>query len=237
MIILEFLIFVVSSGLFCSEKFRHHIWAVVVAGAIATGSSMLFAYDLGQRMMGHEKEPPVITKIVKETVKLPGATAKPATIGKPHVCGDQYPEDARKAGEQGVTQLAFKILPDGTVDAIQVTTSSGSERLDEAAVKCVANWHYRPALKDGEIVEADWKAKVHWNLDQADKPNTEAQVQPVADAKKPDAKKADNQQSSSTEENVQVRDQMPGSHHWYDIGSWFSSDSDKKTQQPKDQTP
>ncbi len=227
MIILEFLIFVVSSGLFCSERFRNHIWAVVVAGAIATGSSMLFAYDLGQKMMGHEKEPAVITKIIKQTVVQPGQTAQPATVGKPHKCDDFYPEEARRADEEGVTRLAFKILTDGTVDAVTVAASSGSERLDEAAKKCVTNWHYRPAVKDGQIVETDWKAKVTWNLAAADERAAETMTKPD-DAKKPEAEQKTEEQPAVKEQPVETAHQ--NTHHWYDVGSWFSSDSDKKGQ-------
>jgi|GEM_PF-922839 len=227
MIILEFIIFVVSSGLFCSEKFRNHIWAVVVAGAIATGSSLLFAYDFGQRMMGHPKEPPVITKIVKQTIEKPGVTSIPKTVGKAHACTDQYPEDALRAGEQGVTQLAFKILADGTVDAIKVIASSGSDRLDEAAVKCAANWHYRPAVKNGDIVEADWKANVTWNLGAAEK------LQAAAQAKQDEPQKQDSAEKPKPEDQAQAKEQpAETTHHWYDVGSWFSSDSDKKTQNP-----
>lgn len=225
MIILEFLIFVVSSGLFCSERFRNHIWAVVFAGAIATGSSMLFAYDLGQKMMGHEKEPAVITKIIKQTVVQPGQTALPKTVGKPHKCDDYYPDDSRRADEQGVTKLGFKILTDGTVDAITVTGTSGFDRLDEAAKKCAANWHYRPAVKDGQIVEADWKANVTWNLATADKRAAEIAAQ-QDDTKKPEAEQKIVEQAAPKEQPADTTHQT--SHPWYDVGSWFSSDPEKK---------
>jgi TonB family protein len=225
MIILEFLIFVISSGLFCSDRFRNHIWAVVVAGAIATGSSMLFAYDLGQKMMGREKEPAVITKIIKQTVTTPGQTAQPATVGKPHKCDDFYPDDSRRADEQGVTKLGFKILTDGTVDAITIIDSSGSERLDEAAKKCVAGWHYRPAMKDGQIVDADWKAKVTWNLAAANQRAAETLAN-TEDPKRPEAEQKPVEQAAPKEQAADTPHQT--SHPWYDVGSWFSSDSDKK---------
>ena len=57
MIVIEFVIFVVSSGLFCSESFRHRLWAVIVAGAVATGSSLLFGYDLVERLLVHTEAP------------------------------------------------------------------------------------------------------------------------------------------------------------------------------------
>jgi len=218
MIILEFLVFVITSGLFCSERFRNHIWAVVVAGIVATGSSLLFAYDFGQKMMGHEKEPAVITKIVRQTVVQPGQTAQPAMVGKPHSCDDYYPEQARRADEQGVTRLAFKILTDGTVDAVTIAASSGSDRLDEAAKKCVVNWHYRPAVKDGQIVDANWKAKVTWNLATANQRAAENTTKPD-ETKKPEIEKTTEGQADTKEPAAETAHQ--NSHPWYDVTSWF----------------
>jgi TonB family protein len=207
MIILEFIVFVVSSGLFCSEKFRGHIWAVIVAGAIATGSSLLFVYDLGAKLTGHEKEPPVITKIVKQTVVA--QNSQPASAGRPHNCVANYPAEALRQGEEGVTTLGFKILTDGTVDAVKVLVSSGSKRLDKAAVNCVADWHYRPAIKDGQLVETDWKASVKWTL-----PGHKAAKDTAPEPPKETPAKAPPSESGPA---------------WYDVGSWFGSDSDKKT--------
>lgn len=218
MIVLEFIIFVVSSGLFCSEKFRNHIWAVIVAGLIATGSSVLFAYDLGARMMGHEKEPPVITKFITQTVTKPGQTADPTTVGKAHTCENQYPDESLRKGEEGVTRVGFKVLADGTVDKVAVIQTSGSEKLDEAAVKCVANWHYRPAVKDGQIVEKDWKAKVTWKLANAEQLRAETAAKPEEPPKPP---------KPESEPAEPVKDAAESGHHWYNIGSWFSSEPDK----------
>ena len=218
MIILEFIIFVVSSGLFCSEKFRGHVWAVIVAGAVATGSSLLFAYDLGARLTGHEKEPPVVTKIIKQTVVKTVQTSQPASAGKPHNCLAEYPKDSLENGEQGVTQLSFRILTDGTVDAVKVLSSSGSERLDQAAITCVSNWHYRPAIKDGQLAETTRSAKVQWVLPSGSVAKQEEAAKPSDEVKPPVA--------------PQVAKETPPaeSKHWYDVGSWFSSD-EKKPQQ------
>jgi hypothetical protein len=46
----------------------------------------------------------------------------------------------------------------------------GSDRLDDAAVDCVTGWHYRPAIKDSQTVDAPMNVKVVWNLEEdADK--------------------------------------------------------------------
>jgi protein TonB len=229
MIILEFLIFVVSSGLFCSERFRGHIWAVLVAGAIATGSSLLFMWDFGVKMTGHTKEPPVITRIVKETVEKPVLRSQPASASKdkPHACGiEYYPADSLTKGEEGNTKLTFKILTDGTVDTVKVVTSSGSQRLDDAAVKCVGNWHYRPAIKNGALAEVDSGATVKWILPKATDAKTDVAVKP--EEKKDDKKPDEPAPAADTSTDAQK------GHHWYDPRGWFSA---SETDKSKPQTP
>jgi TonB family protein len=221
MIIIEFIIFVVSSGLFCSEKFRGHIWAVIAAGVIATGSSLLFVYDLGAKLAGREKEPPVITRIVRQTVVKTVLPSKPASAASPHNCMENYPADSLKLGEEGATTLGFNILTDGTVDAIKVLASSGSERLDQAAMRCAANWHYRPAIKDGKLTETNWKTSVKWILPKQD------EIQPEAVTKPEEEQKAAEKAVVKA-----VKEEKPSEGHaWYDVGSWFGSDPEKKPSQ------
>lgn len=167
MIVVEFIVFVVSSGLFCSKNFRHRLWAVLVAGAIATGSSLLFAYDFAERMLVHTEAP---VKVVKQIVRVPviQRVSQPPALSKPENCRDDYPFIARVLGQEGTTELAFQVLADGTVSGVTVSKSSGSNRLDEAAVECVSKWHYRPAIKDGKLVDTPLKVSVAWNLDEGD---------------------------------------------------------------------
>ncbi|HEX4293499.1 MAG TPA: energy transducer TonB [Rhizomicrobium sp.] len=167
MVVVEFVIFVVSSGLFCSGRFRHHLWAVIVAGAIATGSSLLFVYDFAERMLVHTEAP---VKVVKQVVRVPVVqrVSQPPALSKPENCRDDYPFFARVLGQEGITEVAFQVSADGTVSGIKVAKSSGSDRLDDAAKECVAKWHYRPALKDNQLVDAPMTVKVTWNLDDED---------------------------------------------------------------------
>jgi len=166
-IILEFLVFVISSGLFCSANFRHRIWAVVIAGAIATGSSLIFFWDLYEKLAVHTSAP---VKVVKEVVRVPVVqhVSRPPSLPKPENCRDDYPFFARIFGDEGTTELAFQVLADGTVSDVKVSKSSGSDRLDDAAVECVAKWHYRPAIRDDQTVDAPMTVKVAWNLDEKD---------------------------------------------------------------------
>ncbi len=179
MIIIEFIVFVVSSGLFYSGRFRHHLWAVIIAGAIATGSSLLFFYDLYEKMQAHPEAP---VKVVRQVVQVPVIrhVSQPPMLSKPENCRDDYPFFGRVFGREGTTELAFTVSADGTVRDIKIAKSSGSDGLDDSAVECMARWHYRPALRAGQLVDAPMTVKVAWNLDAPD-------AQPSADPdKKPD---------------------------------------------------
>ena len=167
MIVIEFVIFVVSSGLFCSESFRHRLWAVLIAGAVATGSSLLFFYDLVEKLAVHTEAP---VKVVRQTVRVPVVqrVSQPPALSKPENCRDEYPFFARVLGHEGTTELAFTVAADGTLSGIKVANSSGYDGLDDAAKSCVAKWHYRPAIKDNVLVDAPMTVKVNWNLGDAD---------------------------------------------------------------------
>ena len=167
MIVIEFLVFVISSGLFCSANFRHRIWAVVIAGAIATGSSLIFFWDLYEKLAVHTSAP---VKVVKQVVRVPVVqhVSRPPSLAKPENCRDDYPLFARIFGDEGTTELGFTVAADGTVNNVKVSKSSGSDRLDDAAVECVARWHYRPAIKDDQTVDVPMTVKVTWNLDDKD---------------------------------------------------------------------
>lgn len=166
MIVIEFIIFVVSSGLFCSGSFRHRLWAVIVAGAVATGSSLLFGYDLVERLLVHTEAP---VRVVKQTVRVNVPVvqhiSRPAALSKPENCRDDYPFFARVFGREGTTELSFMVMADGTVSDVKVAKSSGHDGLDDAAVECVAKWHYRPAIKDDQLADAPMNVKVNWGLE------------------------------------------------------------------------
>jgi TonB family protein len=168
-IVVEFVIFVVSSGLFCSESFRHRLWAVLVAGAIATGSSLLFVYDFAERMLVHTEAPvKVVRQTVRVNVPVVQRVSQPAALSKPENCAGDYPFFARMLGHEGTTELAFTVAADGTLSGITVAKSSGYDGLDDAAKDCVRKWHYRPALKDNALVDAPMTVKVNWSLDDGD---------------------------------------------------------------------
>jgi protein TonB len=104
------------------------------------------------------KPPPPVAPPVHQSV------TSPVSIGRPHSCIQNYPPMSVKLGEEGTTTLSFHIMTDGSVSNVTVAKSSGSPRLDEAAVSCADRWHYTPMKQDGVAVEAPWQANVQWKL-------------------------------------------------------------------------
>lgn len=111
--------------------------------------------------------PPATTITVQNKVATPAVKqlSSPASIGRPHSCGQEYPALSLRLGEQGTTVLSFHIGVDGSVKDLAVATSSGSQRLDEAAIKCASRWRYKPAMgESGAPIEVPWKSQVVWDL-------------------------------------------------------------------------
>ncbi len=83
-------------------------------------------------------------------IELPSATA--AYLNNPPPA---YPALSRRLGEEGRVVLRVRIEPDGTASAAEIRTSSGYERLDQAALQAVLRWRYVPGMRNG-VPEAMW---------------------------------------------------------------------------------
>lgn len=111
-----------------------------------------------------EAPPPTDAITTQSKQKTPPPISTPASIGKPHVCLQDYPAISVRLGEQGTTTIGFTITVEGHVENVHVVNSSGSERLDNAAVTCASHWRYKPAVEAGHPVAVPWKAEVKWVL-------------------------------------------------------------------------
>jgi len=88
----------------------------------------------------------------------------PVSIGRPHVCTQNYPALSQRLKEEGTTVLSFTVGTDGGVTNVAVATSSGFSRLDDASVSCAQRWRYKAATSEGQAVAVPWKAQVVWKL-------------------------------------------------------------------------
>ncbi len=65
-----------------------------------------------------------------------------------------YPSLSRRLNEQGRVVLRVHVLAGGSVDDVQLQTSSGFARLDHSALDTVRRWKFAPARRGSEAVAA-----------------------------------------------------------------------------------
>ena len=79
-----------------------------------------------------------------------------------------YPEMSVMTNEEGTVLLLVHITTEGTVDKAEVTTSSGSLRLDEAARDFVmATWRWQPPTQDCKVIDVSTRISIKWDLKDA----------------------------------------------------------------------
>lgn len=93
------------------------------------------------------------------SVQLPSSDADYLQNPKP-----VYPAMSRRLGEQGKTVVRVTIGVDGLPKRATVRTSSGYERLDEAAVAAVMRWRFVPGKRNGIVEEMDFSVPINWVL-------------------------------------------------------------------------
>ena len=122
------------------------------------------------------KGPPPPAAIVQQKVEakpepkkaeaLPITQAKVAKgVNLGDACGSYYPSASRRLSEEGSVVLLVFIAPNGKVSESKVETSSGFQRLDEAAEKCVkSQGRFEPSKVGNEAVGSWQRMKWTWRL-------------------------------------------------------------------------
>lgn len=75
-----------------------------------------------------------------------------------------YPERARRAGAEGVVGVRIALAADGAVRAVELTRSSGSRLLDEAALAAARASTFTPASRNRMPVAAEAEASYRFEL-------------------------------------------------------------------------
>lgn len=93
-------------------------------------------------------------------IELPSSDAAYLNNPKP-----VYPALSRRLGEQGKVVVRVLIGVDGKAQQAEIRSSSGYERLDQAALATVRNWRYVPGTRNG-VPEAMWfNVPIHFVLE------------------------------------------------------------------------
>jgi len=75
-----------------------------------------------------------------------------------------YPKMSRRLGEQGRVMLKVLVSENGIAEQVQLDTSSGYEKLDQAAIDAVKKWSFVPAKKSNQAISAYVLVPVKFSL-------------------------------------------------------------------------
>jgi protein TonB len=80
------------------------------------------------------------------------AATPPLAINSHAVTAADYPVDSIPLQEEGVARVDYTVRADGVVDEMKIAQSSGSQRLDTAAIAIVSRWRFKPATENGRAI-------------------------------------------------------------------------------------
>ena len=95
--------------------------------------------------------------------RAPERSEPPALIERSRVA-PIYPRASRRAGEAGTVVLRLTVGVSGTVLATAVLSSSGFDRLDQAAQAAVRQWRFSPGTRQGVPVELSIQVPIRFEL-------------------------------------------------------------------------
>jgi len=106
--------------------------------------------------------PPVSVVAAPPSGTAPKAAPTPAPVTPPSFNADYlhnpapaYPTMSRRLGEAGRVVLRVFVTTVGTAERVELRTSSGSKRLDSAALETVQRWKFVPA-RQGDTPVSAW---------------------------------------------------------------------------------
>lgn len=119
--------------------------------------------------------PPVVPKAVKipQPVQQPRPAPRPAVAkaitseARPDHSRNpppRYPELARRNGWEGQIMVRVRVSPQGRVVSAEITRASSYGILDQAALRAVKTWIFRPRMAGGHAVEAVVEVPVNFSL-------------------------------------------------------------------------
>ncbi len=93
-----------------------------------------------------------------------GGTGKAEPLGSVANPKPAYPEIARQRGQEGAVVLLVDVTAEGTAQQVTVRRSSGYDMLDDAAVKAVRRWRFKPARLAGMAVAGQALVPIEFRL-------------------------------------------------------------------------
>ncbi len=113
-----------------------------------------------------EHTPPApVAKVSKEVEPAPTFQSASFNAAYLHNPAPNYPSVSRRLKEEGKVLLQVQVNADGSADAVELQTSSGYSRLDDAALEAVKKWRFSPAKRNDQAVSASVIVPVKFSLE------------------------------------------------------------------------
>src|SRR5690606_27323519 len=115
---------------------------------LITASREVGAAYIGAEITKAEQE----LAAAREEQALLSNVVSASTLKRIRMVPPTYPPDALRKGIEGWVELVFTVLPNGTVDDVQVRNASPADVFDDAAIRAVRQWRFEPVVRDGKPV-------------------------------------------------------------------------------------
>jgi TonB family protein len=89
-----------------------------------------------------------------------------ATLARDKYVAPRYPDAAQRRGISGWVELEFTVAADGTVKDASVFRAEPVGTFDDAALRAVSQWRYRPIVRNGQGVEQRARLRMRFALEQ-----------------------------------------------------------------------
>lgn len=107
----------------------------------------------------------VQSKISGPAQQVDTALVPTAPLGNTHNCDSYYPPISQRLSEVGKVLVRYSVSPEGLIGNVSVAKTSGSVRLDTAAINCVRErWRNAPASQGGRAVASTSEAYVAFEM-------------------------------------------------------------------------
>ncbi len=102
-----------------------------------------------------------------EVEPVAGLSIEPPRFGAAYLNNPapDYPTASRRFSEQGLVLLRVLVSASGNTESVQVESSSGYSRLDQAAIKAVKMWSFIPAKRNNQPLSAYVLVPIKFSLE------------------------------------------------------------------------
>ncbi|HZP67868.1 MAG TPA: energy transducer TonB [Rudaea sp.] len=92
----------------------------------------------------------------------PGGETRSAELVKS--APPEYPAEAYRRHQEGWVEVEFTVMPDGTVSNATVVNANPTRVFNDAALRAVQRWSFKPKLENGKAVEERIRRRIEFKL-------------------------------------------------------------------------